>query len=56
MFLGVYELIALFLGYEYTLTAGARDVFEHAPWAMGLVAAFVAWLVVHLMLEKRKDK
>lgn len=56
IFLGAYEVVALFMGYEYTLTAGARDVFEHAPWTMGLVAAFFAWLIVHLMIEKKKNE
>lgn len=51
-----YEVWALVQGYEWTLTAGAREVFEAYPWTMGIVAGILAWLVVHLMIEKRNPK
>lgn len=51
-----YEAWALFKGgYRYTLTAGARWLFKRARWFMSIVAGFVAWLMVHLLIENKKD-
>ena len=50
----LYELWGLFQGYEFTLTAGARSAVEYSPWLAGVIAMFAAWLVTHLLIEKRK--
>lgn len=49
-----YEAWALWAGYEWTLTAGARSAIEDRPWLAGVLAAFLAWFGVHVLVEKRK--
>lgn len=51
-----YEVFALFMGYEWTLTAGARDVFYAHPWTGGVLAGFLCWFAVHILIERRKEK
>lgn len=51
-----YEAWSLTKGYEWTLTAGMRAWINQAGWLIGLLAAMLAWLFAHFVIEKRKDK
>lgn len=40
--------------YEYTLTYPIRTLVDQQPWVSGVLAALLAWLGVHFIIEKRK--
>ncbi|MCX7801187.1 MAG: hypothetical protein N2109_12705 [Fimbriimonadales bacterium] len=50
-----YEAVALFMGYEWTLTAGARQIVDERPWVGAVSAGVFAWLLWHVLWERRKD-
>lgn len=49
-----YEAWALAAGYEWTLTAGARAAVERHPWLGGVAAGVAAWLLWHVLGERRR--
>lgn len=49
-----YEAWALVAGYEWTLTAGARLAVEERPWLGGVLAGVAAWLLWHVLGERRR--
>lgn len=52
----VYETWAIiFGGYEYTLTYPVRELIDQQPWLGGVLAAVLAWLGVHFIVERRRQ-
>lgn len=52
----LWEVAALFLGYEYTFTAFVRDGVERHEWLKGVIAGLGAWALAHFLLERRKGR
>lgn len=53
----LYEAWALvFKGYEYTLTAGARDAIAKCKWLDAVIVGFLAWLAFHITIQKKDKK
>lgn len=51
----VYETWAIiFGGYEYTLTYPVRELIDQQPWTGSVLAALLAWLGVHFIVERRR--
>jgi len=51
----VYETWAIiFGGYEYTLTYPVRELIDQQPWTGSVLAAILAWLGVHFIVERRR--
>lgn len=50
-----YEAWALTQGYEWTLSAGARALVDAQPWTGGVIVGVLAWLVWHVVAERRRD-
>ena len=40
--------------YEYTLTYPVREMIDRYPWTASVLAALLAWLGVHFIVERRR--
>lgn len=52
--LGYEAWAIIFGGYEYTLTYPVRELIDQQPWLGGVLAAVLAWLGVHFIVERRR--
>jgi hypothetical protein len=52
--LGYEAWAILFGGYEYTLTYPVRELIDQQPWTGSVLAALLAWLGVHFIVERRR--
>jgi hypothetical protein len=52
--LGYEAWAILFGGYEYTLTYPVREMIDRNPWTASVLSAFLAWLGVHFIVERRR--